>query len=122
MASYDVTVQRSGRYWAVTVEGIGHTQARRLDELEEMTTELITLLTDDPDPAAAISYRYELPDSVEKHLSEAARLRHDAAGAQAAAAAELRAAASELHDQGLPLRDVGRLLGVSHQRAHQLVS
>jgi transposase-like protein len=33
-----------------------------------------------------------------------------------------REAARILHEEGMPLRDVGRVLGVSHQRAHQLVS
>lgn len=48
-------------------------------------------------------------------------LRGQAADAQSEAARELRAAAQQLADQKLPLRDIGRLLGVSHQRAHQLV-
>lgn len=37
------------------------------------------------------------------------------------AAAQVRAAARELHDNGLALRD-GRILGVSYERAHQVVS
>jgi hypothetical protein len=41
---------------------------------------------------------------------------------QAEAAAEARLAAKELHDQGVPVRDIGRALGVSYQRAHQLAS
>jgi hypothetical protein len=44
------------------------------------------------------------------------------AKAQAEAAAQVRAATRELHDNGLPVRDVGRILGVPYQRAHQLVS
>jgi hypothetical protein len=34
----------------------------------------------------------------------------------------MRAAAQELSRSGMPLRDIGQLLGVSYQRAHQLVS
>ena len=33
-----------------------------------------------------------------------------------------REAARALHDQGLPMRDVGALIGVSHQRVHQLLA
>jgi hypothetical protein len=46
-----------------------------------------------------------------------------AASAEAqAAAAEARMAARQLHEQGVSLRDVSEVLGVSRQRAHRLVS
>ncbi len=48
-------------------------------------------------------------------------LRADEARARAEAAQEVRQAAKTLHETGIPLRDVGTVLGVSHQRAHQLV-
>jgi transposase-like protein len=34
----------------------------------------------------------------------------------------VRAAARELADAGLTMRDIGQLLGISYQRAQQLVS
>jgi len=40
---------------------------------------------------------------------------------EADAARVNREAARRLAAQGLPVRDIGSLLGVSHQRAHQLV-
>ena len=60
-------------------------------------------------------------DEVREHLAAAERLRDDAAEATRRAAEESRAAARELAASGLSLRDVGEALGVSHQRAHQLV-
>jgi hypothetical protein len=33
-----------------------------------------------------------------------------------------RRPARELSEDGVPLRDIGRLMGVSYQRAHQLVA
>ncbi len=45
-----------------------------------------------------------------------------AASAEAQAAAEARMAARQLHEQGVSLRDVSEVLGVSRQRAHRLVS
>lgn len=50
---------------------------------------------------------------MQEHLTRAEQLRQDSARAQAAAAAELRSAVRELVAAGLPLRDVGHLLGVS---------
>jgi hypothetical protein len=113
-------VERGDRFWIVTVPGVGATQARHLRELEAMTTDLIQVMTGESDPA--VSYDFRLPPEVRKHLARAEKLRTDSASAQAAAAGEVRAAARALRDQGIPLRDVGRLLGVSYQRAHQLTS
>ena len=120
MGSYSATVERDGRFWLITVEGVGATQARRLGELEAMTTDLIKVMTDDSSPE--VDYDYQLPEAARAHVQAAGRLRREAAHAQSEAAAEIRAAALDLHRQGIPLRDVGRLLGVSYQRAHQLVS
>lgn len=120
MASYKATVERDGRFWMITVDGVGASQARRLGELEAMTADLIEVMTDDASPT--VDYDIRLPTDVRDHLERAAKYRQEAADAQTAAAAEVRRAAQDLHDQGVPLRDVGRLLGVSFQRAHQLVS
>jgi hypothetical protein len=49
-------------------------------------------------------------------------MRAEAARLNAEAADEYRAAARQLKDQGLSVREIGRLLDVSFQRAHQLVS
>jgi hypothetical protein len=54
-------------------------------------------------------------------MDAAEKLRQESARSQAEAARQLRAAAQELHEAGLPLRDVGSALGVSYQRAPQLV-
>lgn len=59
--------------------------------------------------------------SVQDHLDQARQLRQESSQAQAAATAETQAAAQELHEAGLPVRDIGRLFGVSFQRAHQLM-
>ena len=116
---YRATVERGERYWVVRVEGVATTQARHLRELEDMTTDLIQVMTGDEHPE--VTYELLLPGSVQDHLDRARRLREESSRAQVAAAAEARAAARELRDAGLPVRDIGRVLGVSFQRAHQLV-
>ncbi len=120
MASYEARVERGDRYWVVEVEGVAATQARHLRELEAMTTDLIAVMTGDRHPV--VEYTFVLPESVQDHLTAAERLRASSAEAQAHAAAEVRAAARELHDRGVPVRDIGRVLGVSFQRAHQLIA
>lgn len=120
MTNYQATVQRGERYRVIDVEGIAATQARHLRELETMTLDLITVVTGDRHPH--VTYRFVLPRSVQRRLTRAEALRARSAEAQSRAAAEVRAAARELHGRGVSMRDIGRLLGVSFQRAHQLVT
>ncbi|MHB8296335.1 MAG: hypothetical protein ACYDH5_17325 [Acidimicrobiales bacterium] len=122
MASYRATVTRDGRFWLVRVDGVGSTQARHLRELDAMAKDLITVMTGEPEPEIVVEYDIRLPVEVQDHLRRSEELRAASAEAQAAAAAEVRSAARQLHEQGVGLRDVGKVLGVSHQRAHQLAS
>ena len=121
--AYHAEVRRSGKYWAVYVREVDRwTQARHLRELDAMAGDLIELMTGAKAGTFTVEYDIELPETVRGHLARAEQLRAESAQAQAEAAAAVRAAARELHHSGLPLRDVGQLLGISHQRAHQLVT
>ena len=104
------------------VDGIGATQARNLRELDAMTRDLVAVMTETPAGEAEVTYQFLLPDTVRGHLDRATVLREASSRANAEAAAEVRAAARELADAGLTMRDIGQLLGVSYQRAQQLVS
>lgn len=117
-------VTRSGSWWAVTVPEVegAFTQAKRLDQVPRMVTDAVALLTGVSPDDIEVDVRAEVPTNVQAHLTRAARLRAESARSNSQAAAEVRAAARDLVSRGLPLRDVGSLLGVSSQRAHQLVS
>ncbi len=64
----------------------------------------------------------ELPLDVRQHLQRSKQLREESDRAKHDAAVEVRLAAKGLRDQGLTVRDIGRTLEVSYQRAHQLVN
>lgn len=122
MDTYHAAVRRDGRFWYVDLGEVGATQARHLREAESMARDYIAIVREvDPD-SFALTLDIELDDEVRTHLDKAERLRAASAEAQTRAAAEVRAAARTLQRQGLPLRDIGLALGVSYQRAHQLVS
>jgi hypothetical protein len=118
---YQATVERDGRFWAIQVEGVGPTQARHLREVDAMARDLIALMTHAAPDSFDVDYDYRLPEVACGHIKRASELRAEAEQAQAEAAAEVQAAARELSDDGIPLRDIGKLLGLSHQRVHQLV-
>jgi hypothetical protein len=62
------------------------------------------------------------PSVAYAHWTRAAKLREESARAQTEAAEEARTAALALADLGLTVRDIGAMLGVSHQRAAQLIT
>lgn len=121
--TYHAIVSRGDRYWIVHVRELNRaTQARHLRELESMTQDLIAVMTGAAPESFEVEYDIQLPEAVAAHLRASHELRAAAASTEAEATAEARAAARALHDLGLPVRDIGRVLGVSFQRAHQLLA
>ena len=124
MSTYAATAERDGKFWFVRVTGPDFdyaTQARNLREVDLMARDLVATVLDIDPESVQVDVTVLLPESARSHLSNAERLRAEAARANASAANEARAAAKELAESGLTLRDIGQALGVSYQRAHQLV-
>ncbi len=123
VTTYHVRVERGDRYWLVHVVEIDRwTQTRTLREVEPMVRDLVATMADAAPDSFDLITDIALPDEVTTHLKQAEQLREQSRQAQASAAAEVRQAARLLAEQGMSLRDVGAALGVSYQRAHQLVS
>jgi DNA-binding transcriptional regulator LsrR (DeoR family) len=113
---------RDGRFWRVRVPDIDRsTQARSLSEAEAMVRDLIAIMTDVPQNSFDVDMRIILPEDVQIELDQSQILREQAKQSQAEAARLARDAAHRLHTHGLSLRDIGRALGVTFQRAKQLV-
>jgi hypothetical protein len=122
MTSYRAEVERDGRFWRVRVPDIDRsTQARSLSEAEAMVRDLIAIMTDVPQNSFDVDMRIILPEDVQIELDQSQILREQAKQSQAEAARLARDAAHRLHTLGLSLRDIGRALGVTFQRAKQLV-
>lgn len=129
VTSYTAIVERGDRWWVVRVPGLGNnpdeglpTQARNLAEVEPMTRDLIATWLDTAPDSFELDVQVRLPAKVLDHLRLAERHAEDAARAQSEAASERRVAARELKEAGLTVRDIGAALGVSFQRAQQLIS
>jgi hypothetical protein len=120
---------RSDGWWAVEISdgaGVhlrgGNTQARRLDDVERMVREVISLLLDVPEDSFDVRLEAELPAEVRAEVESSRALRAEAERAhEAARTAYANAAADLVRRQGLTLRDAGRILGLSYQRVHQLL-
>jgi predicted RNase H-like HicB family nuclease len=122
--SYTARCRRSGAWWAIDVPELRgvYSQARRLDQVEGMARDAIALFLDVPDDSFDVILQPVLPEELEIELQEAktARSRADDAGREAQDA--VRHVTRRLHNElGLTVRDAGAILGVSHQRAQQLL-
>jgi predicted RNase H-like HicB family nuclease len=123
MEIFPVEIRRSGRWWAIDVPNIKgvHTQARRLANVEAMAREAIAAVLNVSPRSFDVVIRPVLGDRLDKLVREAREARVAAQEAQIAAAERSRRAVRSLQNSGVPLRDAGDLLSISHQRAAQLV-
>lgn len=119
--SYTVNACRADDVWHVHVVEIDRvTQARTVDEVEPMARDLVEIMTGEAD--AELDVRITLPEPVAERLAEVQRLRGVEAEARTAAARVLRDAALGLKGRSMSVREIGKVLGISHQRASQLTS
>lgn len=124
VSHYTVTAERSGRWWSLqAVEAPGAlSQVARLDQADQIV-EAIAFVTGESAGDITIEVRpVNLPESWQGHFERAMVLRRDAMEYNTLAADEYRSAARDLAAAGLSVRDIGTMMGVSPQRAHQLIS
>ena len=116
--------ERSGTWWAVRVPQVPgvFTQARRLDQVPALAADAVAAFLDLDPATVTVEVQPLLDASVSQRLAEAGAERRRADDLASAAAEKLRNVARALADDGLPERDIGSILGVSHQRAHQLLT
>lgn len=123
--SHRVEAVRSGNWWAITVpelDGV-FSQARRLDQVEACAREAIAMLLGvDESAVGELAVSVTPPDTVADLLRQLDVSEAAAASATAQTATLRRQVAQELLDEGFPMRDVGQLIGVSHQRVSQILT
>lgn len=120
---YKVTAWPSGNFWLLEVAGLSqNTQARSVKEIDVMVRDFIACSVGGSPDSVSYELRYLLPTDVNEALDEAARLREVADKARKDAAQASTRAAKILQEQGFKVRDIGAALGISFQRAQQLLS
>lgn len=128
MKSFKAVVSREGKWWMVAIPALnGLTQARRVAEAGLMAREYIAAALDLNLDEVEVSVKFDIEVAIgTRDVTEI--VDSIKAGRQQAHVLEQRAnedsekLAKALAAKSVPLRDVGEILGVSHQRAHQLVS
>jgi hypothetical protein len=125
MTTHDVHVTRDGRWWMISVPDVdGLTQARRLTDVEKMAKELVAVTLDARLSQVTVKITSLVVDGVDvlERAREVREARERALKLEAEAIHGAAALAHELADDGVPVRDIGEVLGVSYQRAHQLAT
>lgn len=123
--TYKVQVTREGRWWMISVPEIdGLTQARRLAEVDQMAKELIAVTLDVRLSKVTVDVEFGAIDGVDvgPRLDTIKQQKETAAALEADVSAEVSALVKELVARNVPLRDIGKMLGVSFQRVHQIAA
>jgi len=121
MITRNVTIEREGTFWLVHIDGTDWlTQARRYSEVELMAREYISLAEDIP--IEEVSIGTITVKGASDQLAQAAADRKQAHDLEVSANKKIRDVAHALRSESVPLVDIGAILGVSHQRAHQLTT
>lgn len=121
---YEVRAERDGAWWVLTVPEVpgAFSQARRLDQAPEMITDAISLVLGVPETAFTVTVIPVVDENVRKELAEADRLHAQAQEIEEVAAGARRRALAALRRQGLTVRDIAKVTGVSFQRVAQLLA
>jgi hypothetical protein len=119
---YTATAVRDGRWWLLTVDGIGATQSRTLKDAPQAVRGLVSSMLDVDPTTVDVEVVPAIDPAVLDHVASARRAVSDAARKQAQAAAESRAAARDLAGLGLTGTDIATILEVSPQRVSQLLA
>lgn len=109
--------------WLVHIGEVAgcHTYGRTLAQARERIREALGLFVDDAESAEIVDH-IEIAKTVKATIARARRARDEATKAQEAASKAMREAIARLRGAGLTVRDVGDLLGLSHQRVAKIAS
>ena len=120
--TYTVSVTRDGKWWMIAVPELDAlTQARRIDDVATAAKELIALETGVSLADVEIDQHIELEPGGEDLAARVADIKAQRARLSEEEA-RVKASTEELAGAHVPVRDIGSLLGVTFQRASQLVN
>lgn len=122
--AYRVEVVRSGNWWAITVPDLPGTfsQAKRLDQVEANAREAITLMTDSEEDEVKLDIHVNTDPDIAELITALHASSHATRKARDNEAKTRRQVVRALKKKDLPTRDIGALIGLSHQRVAQILA
>lgn len=124
MTRYRARCQWDGYNWVATLEDRpgAVTQAKRLDQIASRLVEVIKLITGDVISPDQVDIAPHIDSEIDRVSKEIAELESSLREVDTALAERRRRVVQELRSRGFPLRDIGVIAHVSHQRVHQLLA
>jgi DNA-directed RNA polymerase specialized sigma subunit len=124
MSRYRARGEWDGYNWVATIDGMpgAVTQAKRLDLIASRLVEVVELISGkviSPDDIILIPH---IDDEIDQAAEKIAELETSLHEVDAELAERRRRVVQELRRRGFPLRDIGVIAHVSHQRVHQLLA
>jgi len=119
-----VTAQRSGKWWVLECAESGSvSQCSTLAQADAEMREAIAFQMGLAEDAFDITVDVVAPADYAAQIAEAEQLYAEAAQlSRKAAVARARAAKTLARHSAMSIRDIGRVMGISYQRAQQLVA
>ena len=110
-------------WWVVTVPEVSGavTQCKRLDKVPNDVGEVLELLTDEKPGTYELDVHTVVPGKAGELAAEALELRAQADALAGSVATTTCTAVVTLSKSGFSMRDIGQLVGVSHQRVDQIL-
>lgn len=121
--TYVADCEWDGYNWVATVAGMpgAVTQAKRLELVAERVVEVVKLMTGDSIGPDQVVLHTHLARNLDDGADEIRRLREELGAIQATLATKQPRLIKALRRQGLTVRDIGTIVGVSHQRVQQVL-
>lgn len=124
MMEFTSTARKDGRWWVVQCDQYpaALSQVTRLDQAAEHQREAIAFVAGVPEDEVQVKVSPAIDPGLALLLQHSQEKRVHAEELAREASAGFHKAALLLQHDGFSMRDIGAILGVSHQRAHQLLS
>jgi DNA-directed RNA polymerase specialized sigma subunit len=124
MSRYRARCEWDGYNWVATIDGMpgAVTQAKRLDLIASRLVEVVKLISGKVISPEDITLIPHIDDEIDQAAEEIAELETSLHEVDAVLAERRRRVVQELRRRGFPLRDIGVIAHVSHQRVHQLLA
>ena len=121
---YSAIAERDGNWWAITVPEVKgvYSQARRLDRVEYMARDAISLMLEVPADSFDVEVIENHDPPTQETIDDIIAVRKAVAAMKRETGTKTRDAVLALHERGYPQRDIGRMVGISHQRVAQLLA
>lgn len=124
MTSFTATATQDGRWWVIQCDQYpgAISQVQQLAKAANIHREAISFVTELPVEDIDVVVKVALPESVTKRLHDGDQMRLRAEEMKQQAQANISSAAIQMRAEGMTLRDIAFVLGVTYQRVYQLTT